>query len=197
MKKRTKLLGTAMALMLMGTVVGCSNDEPVKEKEEKTTEEVAKKEKSDSELAKEIGKAEKPLFTEIKKEDLTKEQQEKLVYYKNAKGVNHFEDNIFLIVPEKDVYKVRYITEVHEDDVIKVYLKKVSAKEEGSEMIIGKVNGYDATKEGNKEVWWMDAEENGIIQLEKLAEKDKKSNESTKETEQKKDESSEKKDDKK
>lgn len=194
MKKRTKLLGTAMALMLMATVVGCSNDEPVKEKAEKTTEEVAKKEKSDSELAKEIGKAEKPLFTEIKKEDLTKEQQEKLVYYKNAKGVNHFEDNIFLIVPERDLYKVRYITEVQEDDVIKVYLKKVSPKEEGSEMIIGKVDGYDATKKGNKEVWWMDAEENGIIQLAKA---DEKENDSTKETEQKKDKSSEKKDDKK
>lgn len=171
MKKSAKIIGTALALMLMGTVVGCSDDNTEKEVK-KSTEEVAKKEKSDGELAKELGKAEKPLFTTITEDDLKKDEQKIVSILKNATGVNLHGDDLFIIVPKKGENKVRLITEVHEKDkVVKVYLKKVGAKEKGVDFMLGRVK--DLKKE-KYEVWFMDAETKEPIQLEDLEKEVKK-----------------------
>lgn len=166
MKKSTKLLGTAMAIMLMGTVVGCSNDGDGKDKTEHKTEQVAKDEKSDKELAKELGKAEKPVFSQITEKDLTKEEAKVVNILKNATGVNLQGEDLFIVVPKKGENKVRFITEVQEKDkVIKVYLKKVGAKEEGQDFLLGRVKDLQKEKYS---VWFMDAETKEPIQLEDL-----------------------------
>jgi len=171
MKKSAKIIGTALAVLLMGTVAGCSNEETEKEVK-KATEEVAKKAKSDEELAKELGKAVKPVFAQITEDKLTDDEKKIVKILKNATGVNLHGDDLFIIVPKKGENKVRFITEVHDKDkVIKVYLKKAGAKEEGQDFMLGRVK--DLKKE-KYEVWFMDAETKEPIQLEDLEKEVKK-----------------------
>jgi len=168
------LFGTAMAVMMLGTVVGCSASEEEKETNKKPTDVVKVESKTDKDLLEELGQAKDPIFTQITETDLDKEEKEFVDKLTHAVGVNLHGENLYIIVPKLGEEKVRHITEVHEEDnVVKVYVKKVDAKEDGSEMIIGRV----ANPENKKyELWFMDAETKAPLQLEDVEGENKASN---------------------
>lgn len=177
-KKKEVLMGSALALVLMSSVVGCSqaNDEETK----KTTSEKENQKgsnKTDEQLAKEIeetiGKTEKPLFANINETELTEEEQEMVSVLQNATGVNFIGEDLYVIVAKQGENKVRFITETIEDNVVKVFLRKVDSKEEGFDVLLGRI---PATESEGKEIWFIDAETNQPIQFEDLEEEVKKKN---------------------
>lgn len=131
------------------------------------TEEVSRKEVvTDKSLAEELGKAKTPYFYQVTQAELTKEELEMTDRLKNAVGVSQPINDLFVIVTQKEKNKVRYITEVQEEDnTVKVYLRLVDAEKDGESVLFGRIDGFSAEKQS---VWFLDAETREPIQLEDL-----------------------------